>query len=215
MEKQTVVYVTKSSFKEEENRIFRAKAVLQDGSRVADLFAFEIRNVPIKEILEVDLQVMVQDEVVKAYSELRVPCIVEHAGLIFDEFSAHSYPGGLTKPMWDTLGDKFLEETHSAGRKATARAVVAYCDGKGVRTFVGETQGRLADSVRGNREFYWDTVFEPSDATGAANGKTYAEIVDDPSLGLEYKVLRLSQSTRAMLNLLEYLRTKGEPDLWS
>ena len=37
--------------------------------------------------------------------------------------------GGLTKPMWDTLLDRFVDETKSAGRHATARAVVAYCDG--------------------------------------------------------------------------------------
>jgi inosine/xanthosine triphosphate pyrophosphatase family protein len=173
-----------------------------------------LRPVPIKEILEVDLQLMVQAEVTSAYSQIRIPCIVEHAGLIFEEYKKDSYPGGLTKPMWDTLKDRFVEETKSAGRRAIARAVIAYCDGKGVRTFVGETKGELASRPRGNRAFYWDTIFVPDDPTGRAAGKTYAEIAEDAALGLRYKVLELSQSGRAMLSFLEYLRKVGIAELW-
>jgi hypothetical protein len=125
-----VVYVTSSKFKKEENEAFLRECVLHDGRRVNDVFEFDIRPVPIQEILNVDLAVMVSAEVVSAYSQLKVPCIVEHAGLIFSEYADRSYPGGLTKPMWDTLRDRFVDETKSAGRLAIARAVVAYCDGK-------------------------------------------------------------------------------------
>jgi inosine/xanthosine triphosphate pyrophosphatase family protein len=209
-----VTYVTSSKFKQDENKVFLDHAVLTDGTPVKDLFTFEIRAVPISEMLEVDLQVLVQEEVVKAYSQIRVPCIVEHAGLIFDDYKDKSYPGGLTKPMWNTLGDKFLEETQSKGRKAIARAVIAYCDGMSVKTFVGESVGRLADAPRGKRQFYWDTVFIPDEASGAATGLTYAEIVEEPTLGLEYKITKLSQSGKAMRAFLEYLRSASAPSLW-
>jgi len=210
--KMQVVYVTSSDFKRAENRIFVDKCKLKDGTAVSKHFEFKIVGLDIKEMLEVKLSVMVQEEVVKAYSQLKVPCIVEHAGLIFEEYIGDEYPGGLTKPMWNTLNDRFVDETHSSGRKAVARAVIAYCDGTSVRTFVGETAGRLADKPRGSRAFYWDTVFIPDDP--ATNGKTYAEIVDDPKLGLEYKVAKLSQSSRAMLAFLEYLKSNGTPKLW-
>lgn len=206
-----VVFVTSSDFKIKENQVFMSECLLNDGTPVTDLFDFDIRQVPIKEVLEVDINAMVMAEVTKAYSEIRVPCIVEHAGLIFEGHD--SYPGGLTKPMWNALRDRFITETGSAGRKVTARAVVAYCDGKAVRTFVGETPGHLANAPRGSREFYWDTVFIPSEAKGAAKNKTYAEIVDDPTLGLLYKMKEFSQSTRAMVKFLEY-RRKEEPTLW-
>ena len=214
MIKQKVFYVTSSKFKQEENRIFQEEATLSDGTKVSDVFEFEIRSVHIKEILEVDLALMVQAEVTSAYSQIRVPCIVEHAGLIFEEYRDQSYPGGLTKPMWNALRDQFIEETKSANRRAIARAVIAYCDGMSVNTFIGETKGTLAPKPHGKREFYWDTIFQPDDPTGKATGKTYAEIVEDPSLGLRYKVLNLSQSSRAMKNFLEYRKKVGPSALW-
>jgi len=209
-----VVYVTSSTFKAEENRVFRDHCEL-DGMPIRDLFEFDIRAVPIVELLEVDLRVMVQAEVTSAYSQIKVPCIVEHAGLIFEDYLLESYPGGLTKPMWNTLGNKFLEETQSKGRRALARAVIAYCDGMSVHTFVGETTGTLAEVPRGLRKFYWDTVFIPDDTSGISQGKTYAEIVADPDLGIEYKIKNLSQSSKAMLNFLKYLKDNDDPVLWS
>jgi inosine/xanthosine triphosphate pyrophosphatase family protein len=209
-----VVYVTSSQFKKEENEAFIRECSLGNGARIADVFEFDIRPVPIQEILNVDLSVMVAAEVVSAYSQLKVPCIVEHAGLVFSEYADRSYPGGLTKPMWDTLKDGFVEETRSAGRCAVARAVIAYCDGKQVQTFVGERAGKIADRPRGSRKFYWDTVFIPEDASGRSQGLTYAEIVEDANLGLAYKMRELSQSSAAMKSFLEYRLTTGDPELW-
>jgi inosine/xanthosine triphosphate pyrophosphatase family protein len=181
---------------------------------VEDLFEFEIRRVPIQEILDVDLSAMVSAEVASAYAQVKVPCIVEHAGLIFDDYKDRSYPGGLTKPMWNTLRDRFIEETRSANRRATARAVVAYCDGMHIKTFIGERTGTIAEQPRGNREFYWDTIFIPDDLSGRAKNLTYAEIVDDASLGLDYKIKELSQSSQAMIAFLDYRLTAGDPELW-
>lgn len=209
-----VVYVTSSSYKQEENGVFVQECSLPDGRRVDEVFEFEIRPVPIQEILNVDLGVMVSAEVVSAYTQLKVPCIVEHAGLVFTEYADRSYPGGLTKPMWDTLEDRFVEETQSSGRQATARAVVAYCDGKQVKTFVGERAGKIAERPRGSREFYWDTVFIPDDPSGRSAGRTYAEIVESKDLGLAYKMTVLSQSSMALKAFLEHRLQAGDPELW-
>jgi inosine/xanthosine triphosphate pyrophosphatase family protein len=212
--KININYVTSSPSKIQENDIFREKGQLPDGTPVKELFDFKIRSLPIKETLEIDIQVMVKEEVSKAYAQLKVPCIVEHAGLIFMDRLEKGYPGGLTKPMWDALRDQFIFETRSANREAIARAVVAYCDGMNILTFVGEREGRIAANPRGSREFYWDTIFIPKDSTRTVADKTYAEIADDPDLGLEFKVLRLSQSTIAMINFLEHLRSASRPKLW-
>jgi XTP/dITP diphosphohydrolase len=207
-----VHYVTSSSFKQDEARVLLKMTTLSNGALAGNLFEFSFHGTDIKEILEVDIATMVQAEVISAYSQLKIPCIVEHAGLVFDEFSAQSYPGGLTKPMWNVLQDRFVEETRSADRGATARAVIAYCDGASVRTFVGETHGVLAETPRGARKFYWDTVFIPDQPTGGRGTKTYAEIVETE--GLERK-LEISQSRKAMRSFLDFRVANPVPALWS
>lgn len=212
--KVKVVYVTSSKYKEEENKIFTKECKFTDGTMIGELFMFEIRSIPIKEVLEVDISVMVQAEVVNAYSQLKVPCIVEHAGLLFEDCLPQPYPGGLTKPMWNALGERFVQETNSAGRNVIAQAVVAFCNGLEVYTYTGETKGKIAEKPRGSRAFYWDTVFIPGDKGHNPDGLTYAEIVDSKDYGLEHKVTKLSQSTRAMISFLEDLQLQPKFGLW-
>lgn len=210
----TIVYATKSPFKRHELDEWKASGTLLDGRNVADLIEFDVRAIEVKEVLDVDLEVIVRMEVRQAYEQLRVPCIVEHAGLVFAHRADMNYPGGLTKPMWNALGDSFIEETAAAGKRATARAVIAYCDGSSVHTFIGETAGVIADSPRGSRDFYWDTIFIPDVPDGNVAGMTYAEIVDQPGYGLRYKVCELSQSFKAMQAFLAH-RMSHDPTLWT
>jgi XTP/dITP diphosphohydrolase len=212
--KTRIVYVTSSEYKREESAVFSQHCALSDRTPVHDLFEFEFRDRPVLQILEVDIEKMVREGVAKAYSEIAVPCIVEYAGLIFDKYKSELYPGGLTKAMWNSLGDSFITETNSAHTRAIARAVIGYCDGLKIHTFVGETFGTLAEFPRGDRRFYWDTVFMPDDPTGKAAGKTYSEIVVDHTLGLSYKMQHLSQSAKAMQALLEFVRVNPASGLW-
>ncbi|MEA2873040.1 MAG: XTP/dITP diphosphohydrolase [Hyphomicrobiales bacterium] len=208
-----VIYSTTNPHKQAEIRATcdSIPVVMPDGSSalIGDVFTFVFRDGRPVEPLERDLEQMVNHKVLSAYRTLLVPCIAEHAGLVFSEHVNQNYPGGLTQPMWDALGArKFVDETSSAGRQTIARAVIGYCDGLKVRCFVGETEGSLADRPRGNREFYWDTVFVPKGQTS-----TYAEICDDPSRGLTTKVA-LSQSTKALVKFLEFRLTDGAPHLF-
>lgn len=207
-----VHYVTSSPFKREEIELLTLEGKLTDGRAVSDVFNFTIRQVSIKEHLEIDIKTMVMAEAANAYSQIKVPCIVEHAGLVFDKYYDRGYPGALTKPMWDTLGIDFVAETNSADAIAHARACVAYCDGMEILTFDGETRGRIAAAPRGDREFYWDTVFVPDDPSRPGATETYAEIVASPSLGLRHK-LTLSQSAKALTAFMEY-RANMTPKLW-
>lgn len=208
MDKILITYNTSSQYKREEIEHLKLME-LETGQPIGSVFDFHFTSVPVKEDLEVDIGAMVTAEVRKAYAALKVPCIVEHAGLVFDDYSTSGYPGGLTKPMWDTLGDKFLEETNSANRRASAVAKIGYCDGMSTRVFSGETRGSLSDAPRGSRSFYWDTVFIPDDDSGTGS-QTYSEIV--ANAGFAGK-LALSQSARAFMEFLTY-RLAAEPQLW-
>jgi hypothetical protein len=66
-----IVYVTSNKFKREENEAFIRECTLANGARVEDLFEFDIRPVPIQEILNVDLSVMVSAEVVSSLQPIK------------------------------------------------------------------------------------------------------------------------------------------------
>lgn len=203
-----IVYSTTSQHKKAEIDEACASALVQmpggNSLRVGELFQFIFRDGAPVEPLERDLEQMVRHKCISAYRNLLVPCIVEHAGLIFDDHLLENYPGGLTQPMWDALGaENFILETRGDGRRATALAVIGYCDGLNVRCFRGETRGTLVAKPRGKREFYWDTVFMPENET-----LTYAKISSDPSLGLKRKIA-LSQSIKALLAFLAYRIASG------
>jgi inosine/xanthosine triphosphate pyrophosphatase family protein len=179
----------------------------QAGSTFESMIEFEFRQVPTHEPLLRDLAAMVRAKAISAYQAVRVPCVVEHAGLILSGFEKENYPGGLTQPMWDALGaERFVAACAPlSSNKAIARAVIGYCDGACVRTFVGDTEGTLRASPAGNREFYWDPIFCP-DGFG---GKSYAEIAD---VNLADK-LAVSQSIKALRRLISY-RRESDPVLF-
>jgi XTP/dITP diphosphohydrolase len=208
-----VVYSTTNPYKKAEiDEICRSAVVTMPNGTdvpVGSVFNFEFRDGKPSEPLERDLEQMVRHKVVSAYKNLLVPCIAEHAGLIFEDYAAENYPGGLTQPMWDALGaEGFIAEMNGRGRRVIARAVIGYCDGLNVNCFRGETRGTLAGRPSGIREFYWDPVFIPDTET-----MTYAEICADPSKGLKRKIA-LSQSTKALIEFLRYRLRTGAPPLF-
>jgi len=196
--KPKIVYCSWSKYKIEEwdtVRHFEFNA----GATFDALIEFEFRKVATREPLLCDLSAMVHAKAISAYQAVRVPCVVEHAGLILGGYEGQNYPGGLTQPMWDALGaEQFVASCAVLSEIATARAVIGYCDGASVRTFVGDTKGALRKTPAGARAFYWDTIFCP-DGFG---GKSYAEIAD---VDLAEK-LKVSQSIKALRQLVAHRR---------
>jgi XTP/dITP diphosphohydrolase len=126
---------------------------------------------PLQEILHRDIDLIVKNKALQAYQYLSVPCVVEHSGLFMDALK-NLLPGGLGQIIWDAVGDRmcdFLRADDS--RKATARSVIGYCDGRRVRLYAGETQGRVAEKSRGQYVFNWDPVFVPD-----GSDQTYGEM---------------------------------------
>jgi inosine/xanthosine triphosphate pyrophosphatase family protein len=205
-----IVYCSWSPFKKEEWAL--AKDAIEfdsTGKKLGELFDLRFRNVRTTEPLLCDIEEMVKFKVESAYRQVQVPCIVEHAGLILEGYEGKSFPGGLTQPMWDSLEpEQFVTCCSTLTDRAIARAVVGYCDGLNVNTFVGETKGRLSQTPKGARQFYWDTIFCP-DGFG---DKTYAEIVKDDRSGLGDKLV-ISQSVQALKKFMQY-RMNSEPSLF-
>jgi XTP/dITP diphosphohydrolase len=215
MKKIDVVYATRSEFKRQEIAVVLSSGEFTDKDyvvrKIGDRFDVKFSNISTDEPLEIDLEAMVHHKAISAYRALLMPCIVEHAGIILKRHLDKGFPGGLTQPMWDSLGgENFLQRTGAAGEAAIARAVIGYCDGMKVTTFVGETEGVVADKPRGSRNFYWDTVFCPTEF----GGRTYAEISGDPSRGVAEK-MKVSQSFKAFRAFLEQRARVGQAELFS
>ena len=115
----------------------------------------------INEIQSQDMNEIVKDKVIKAFTMIRRPVVVEQTGLLIKEFG--NLPGGLTQIFWDSLeADRFSQIFSSIGTaEVTAKTVLAFCDGKRVYTFEGTCEGHIVSPPRGNRDFQWDCVFEP------------------------------------------------------
>ncbi|HEV7246166.1 MAG TPA: non-canonical purine NTP pyrophosphatase [Shinella sp.] len=214
MNRRTIFYATRSIFKGEELSII-ADNNFVDGvgieRRIGDLIDFRVSAIMTEEPLEIDIEAMVRHKARSAYKRILAPCIVEHAGLVLEKNADRGFPGGLTQPMWDALGpDGFLDRIGCGGERATARAVVGYCDGMSTYTFVGETSGELATAPTLGRGFYWDVIFRPDDD---ASRRTYAEIADADG-GLEAK-LRVSQSTKAIQKFASFLSTQSGEALFN
>ena len=148
----------------------------------------------IQEILHKDLEEIVRDKTLKAYAALGLPCVVEHGAIHIE--AMNELPGGLSKVMWDNVGDKmcnYIGATES--RAAIAKSVVGYCDGKKIYLFSGETKGEVAKKARGGYRFQWDPIFIPEGIH-----KTYAEIGSP-------KKLKYSQAAKAWKLLLDHLKS--------
>jgi len=207
MSKIALLYATKSEFKRQEIKQVMATSFFRnqngDDQIVGDKFEFEFSDVKTDEPLEVDLAKMVRHKAVSAYKALLTPCLVEHAGIILEEYASEGFPGGLTQPMMDSLqAEAFVKRMSCADEKAIARAVFGYCDGMSVQIFVGDTHGTIAAVPKGERKFYWDTIFSPA----GYGGKTYAEITSTQGIAEKMKV---SQSFRALKQFLEF-RAKND-----
>jgi len=155
------------------NKITEIKSILNsDAFNVIDV------NIKINEIQSEDMEEIVVDKALKAFSKIGRKVLVEQTGLLLNDFA--NLPGGLTQIFWDALEAenfcKYFSNTETA--KVTAKTVLAYCDGKKIYTFDGSLQGIIVKEPRGDRAFQWDCVFQPDgfDKTFAEMGERKNEI---------------------------------------
>lgn len=148
----------------------------------------------IEEIQSDDIVKIVNDKAKKAYKIIQKPLIVEQTGLYLENIG--DLPGGLTQIFWDKLGaDKFCEFFSSQTSKATAKTIFAFCDGKKIYNFEGETEGIIVDEPRGERDFQWDCVFQPK-----GYAQTFAEMdkIEDKN--------EVSMRKKALVKFEEFLK---------
>lgn len=155
-------------------------------------FSANFLNRNITEALFSDITRVVRKKAIDAYSYWRLPVIVEHGALEVEYFN--SFPGALSKPMWDLMNDKICSLIPKGeSRVSKVISAVCYCDGKKIEIFIGETIGLISEKGRGSNGFQFDPIFIPD-----GSSKTYAE------MNLDEKML-FSQATKSYNLLISFL----------
>lgn len=150
----------------------------------------------IDEIQTEDMEALVKDKAVKAFSKIKRSIFVDHTGLQFDLLGG--FPGGLTEIFWNKLQNKRLAEIigQSPQPGVTATTYLAYCDGRKVHLFKGSIEGIVAKEPRGPEGFQWDPIFIPRGCS-----ETFAEMGDRKN--------DISMRKLAVDGLLRYLNENG------
>lgn len=153
-------FLTKNDFKYSEAKALLPKSV--------ELIKF---SESINEIQSENIDEIVKDKILKAFKKIYRPIFIEHTSLYLD--GLNGFPGGLTQIFWDKLKadnfSKFISLTKN--RKAIAKTIIGFCDGKRIHTFEGIIEGSIAPTPRGKKDFQWDCVFIPK-----GYKKTFAQL---------------------------------------
>jgi XTP/dITP diphosphohydrolase len=111
-----------------------------------------------------------------AYRKVRLPLIVEDAGLFIDSLSG--FPGPYAAYVYKTIENRGVLKLldYISNRKATFRSAIAYCDNTSCQTvcFEGETVGEITLQERAQDSqsaFGFDPIFQPSGCSS-----TFAEM---------------------------------------
>lgn len=131
----------------------------------------------IEELQTLDVKKLVKDKLLKAFSKIGKPLIVEHTGLYLNYMNG--FPGGLTQIFWDSLeAEKFAEMIGGlTNSDAIAKTTIGFCDGRRFYFFEGEIKGKISERPKGDKGFQWDCVFIPE-----GESQTFAEMGERKNL---------------------------------
>lgn len=135
------------------------------------------------EIQSTNLNEIVEHKVRQAYEKIQKPVIVEDVSLEFE--ALWGLPGPFIKFFVEKVSFQRICSMIKSwlSRKATARCVFGYFDGKNIKLFEGYLNGQIATKPQGDNGYGWDKIFIPEwyPITRASlneidNEKTYLQI---------------------------------------
>lgn len=129
---------------------------------LARYLGFVVKHIKLDldEIQSLDLKKIVEHKVRQAYEKVKAPVIVEDVSLEFAAFGR--LPGPfirffIEEVPFETICSMLNEKT----RKAIARCVFGYYDGKTLKLFEGKLNGEVSKNPAGENGYGWDKIFIP------------------------------------------------------
>ena len=151
-------------------------------------------KIDLDELQAIEIEPVVEHKTLEAYSHVNKPVIVEDTGLFIEAWNG--FPGALTKWMGESIGFKNMPEMLGKNRKAYAKTIIGYYDGKELKTFEGKVSGEIAHTARGETNFGWDPIFVPG-----GHKKTFAEMTAKEKN-------KVSMRNQALEGLKKYINLK-------
>ncbi|MBI5346016.1 MAG: non-canonical purine NTP pyrophosphatase [Chlamydiae bacterium] len=171
MEKNTITFITGNQKK---------------ADYVARYLGFPVDHLKLDldELQSLDLRVIVAHKLQQAYEKIHSPVLVEDVSL---EFAALGrLPGPFIRFFIDEVPMDTLCSLVSKDRKATARCVYGYTDGKRQEFFEGKLEGTIAEHPAGDNGYGFDKIFIPD---GYAVTRAQLNEADDQKTYLQIKPL--------------------------
>ncbi len=124
-----------------------------------DLSQFEVS---LPEIQSYEVEEVIKEKIMEAYSRLQKPCIVHDSGFFIP--SIKGFPGALVHPILDKIDiEGILKLLENKDRKCYFHECLAYYDGKNKDPmfFDGKINGTIPLEPKGGKAYYhWSRLFE-------------------------------------------------------
>lgn len=145
-------------------------------------------HIDLDEIQAIEVEDVVKKKAVEAFNQTGKSVLVEDTGLYFE--ALNGFPGALIKWLLDSLGNEEIINLLSAkeNRKAYAKTVFGYFDGKKTHLFTGKLEGTIPTKIQGDGGFGWDPLFIPEGHT-----KTLAEMTSEEKNAVSSRKIALEK----------------------
>jgi XTP/dITP diphosphohydrolase len=122
--------------------------------------------------------------------ELSEPFVLEDAGLFVD--GLEGFPGVYSSYAFATIGNEGILDLLAGreDRRARFRSVVGLREDGAARTFVGEVEGTITKTPRGDGGFGFDPIFQPE-----GRERTFAEMSQDEKVETSHRSRSLDALT--------------------
>lgn len=123
-------------------------------------FPVDHHKIDLDEIQSLDLKKVVEHKLLQAYAIIHKPILVEDVSLEF--VALGRLPGTFIKFYVEEMSFETICRTlDGLSRKAIAKSIYGYYDGKQMKFFEGSLNGIIAEEPRGKNGWGWDKIFIP------------------------------------------------------
>jgi len=145
-------------------------------------------EIDLDEIQATEVEDVVKKKAEEAFKQTGKPVLVEDTGLYFE--ALNGFPGALIKWLLDSIGNEGIVNLLSTkeNRKAYAKTVFGYFNGKETHLFVGKLEGVIPTKIQGDNGFGWDPLFIPE-----GSDKSFAEMSSGEKNKISMRKMALKQ----------------------